>query len=102
MSSSAALETLSVPHEPTNVTRAVAYVRCSEAASSYLIRNIFAPHTVQVPRVAGLPFLKVTGAGLRISRLVLHFMQYASIICLPLSRMGTSYPRDSDRSRRFD
>ena len=43
------------------------------------IRDTFVPQTAQVPRVAGLPFLSVTCAGLRISRLALHFMQYASI-----------------------
>ena len=43
------------------------------------IRNIFVPQDGQVPCVAGLPFLSVTCVGLRISRLVLHFMQYASI-----------------------
>ena len=43
------------------------------------IRDTFVPQTAQVPRVAGLPFLSVTCAGLRISRLALHFRQYASI-----------------------
>ena len=43
------------------------------------ILNTLVPQTGQVPCVAGLPFLSVTGLGLRISRLVLHFMQYASI-----------------------
>ena len=43
------------------------------------IRNTLVPQVGQVPCVAGLPFLSVTALGLRISRLVLHFMQYASI-----------------------
>ena len=43
------------------------------------IRNTFVPQVEQVPCVAGRPFFNVTFAGLRISRFVLHFMQYASI-----------------------
>lgn len=36
-------------------------------------------HTGQVPFVAGLPFFKVTACGSFISRLALHFTQYASM-----------------------
>ena len=43
------------------------------------ILNTLVPQTEQVPWVAGLPFLSVTAVGLRTSRFVLHFMQYASI-----------------------
>ena len=54
---------------------------CQVPRTSYPwpIRDTLVPQTGQVPRVAGLPFLSVTCAGLRISRLALHFMQYASI-----------------------
>ena len=43
------------------------------------IRNTLVPQTGQVPFVAGLPFFSVTCDGLRTSRLLLHFMQYASM-----------------------
>ena len=43
------------------------------------IRNTFVPQVGHVPCVAFLPFLSVTGLGLRISRFVLHLKQYASI-----------------------
>ena len=48
------------------------------------IRYILVLHTGQVPVVAGLPFFMVVGVASRISLLVLHFRQYASIrCCLP-------------------
>jgi hypothetical protein len=43
------------------------------------ILNILVPQTEQVPCVAGLPFFIVTAVGLTISRLALHFTQYASM-----------------------
>ena len=39
------------------------------------IWNIFVPHSVQVPLIAGLPFFIVTSVGSFISRLALHFTQ---------------------------
>lgn len=45
------------------------------------ILNILVPHTGHVPVVAGRPFLMVIGFGFFISRLVLHFIQYACIVC---------------------
>ena len=44
------------------------------------MRYILVLHTGQDPLVAGLPFFMVTCWGFRISRLVLHLRQYASII----------------------
>jgi len=46
-------------------------------ASVRPIRLSFVPHTAQVPRVAGTPFLKKIGCGFAISRFTLHLMQYA-------------------------
>ena len=40
------------------------------------ILNIVAPHSPQLPRVAGRPFFIVTGRVLWISRLSRHFRQY--------------------------
>ncbi len=41
------------------------------------ILNTLVPHTGQVPRVAGLPFFKVTLEGSFMSRFALHLKQYA-------------------------
>jgi hypothetical protein len=43
------------------------------------ILNIFVPHVGQIPVVAGLLFFITTGWAFFISRLALHFTQYASI-----------------------
>ncbi len=51
------------------------------------ILDIFVPHTVQVPCVAGLPFFMVTWTGLSISRLVRHLTQYAWVIYYLLSAL---------------
>jgi hypothetical protein len=39
------------------------------------IRNIFVPHTGQVPSVAGFPFFMVILFSFRISRFALHLTQ---------------------------
>jgi hypothetical protein len=54
--------------------------------------------TGHVPFVAGLPFFIVTCTGLRISRLLLHLTQYASMnaSCVEL---GTSYPSTMRNAR---
>ena len=54
----------------------------------FAIRNTLVPQAGQVPCVAFLPFLNVTGLGLRISRFALHLRQYASISTSGF-RMGT-------------
>ena len=56
------------------------------------IRNTFVPQIGQVPCVAFLPFLNVTGLGLRISRFVLHFTQYASITTSTITGWAHSRP----------
>ena len=43
------------------------------------MRNTFVPHFGQTPRVAGLPFFRVTFWGFFISTLDLHLKQYACI-----------------------
>ena len=53
--------------------------------SAYLaapMRKTFVPHVGQVPWVAGLPFFMVMAWGLRISLLLRHLTQYASITLL--------------------
>ena len=55
------------------------------AYSAFPMRKRVVPQTGQVPLVAGLPFFIVTCCGSFISRLVLHFRQYASIPCAFLS-----------------
>ena len=42
------------------------------------MRKTEVPHTGQIPLIAALPFLSVTFCGFLISRLALHFTQYAS------------------------
>jgi len=41
------------------------------------MRMIVVPHTGHLPFIAGLPFFNFTAAGSFISRLALHFTQYA-------------------------
>jgi hypothetical protein len=43
------------------------------------MRNTFVPHFGHTPRVAGLPFFRVTFWGFFISTLDLHLKQYACI-----------------------
>ena len=56
---------------------------CGQKSGPYPlpIRYILVLHTGQLPVVAGLPFFMVVGVAFRISLLVLHFRQYASIRC---------------------
>ncbi len=47
------------------------------------MRNIFVPHTGQIPWVAGLPFFMVTFFSSFIVLLDLHLTQYASVAMEP-------------------
>lgn len=44
------------------------------------MRNMLVPHVGHVPLTAGLPFFSLVSLGFFISRFVLHFTQYASVI----------------------
>src|SRR5215211_832097 len=58
------------------------------------ILNIFVPHTVHVPCVAGLPFFIVTFFSSFIVLLALHLTQYASVAMEPYTDGGKrSFPR---------
>jgi hypothetical protein len=58
------------------------------------ILNIFVPHTVHVPCVAGLPFFMVTFFSSFIVLLALHLTQYASVAMEPYTDGGKrSFPR---------
>jgi hypothetical protein len=53
---------------------------CTPFHYAFPILNILVPQSKHVPVVAGLPFFIVTGSGLFIGFLALHFTQYASIL----------------------
>jgi hypothetical protein len=58
------------------------------------ILNIFVPHTVHVPWMAGLPFFIVTFFSSFIVLLALHLTQYACVAMEPYTTGGKrSFPR---------
>ncbi len=67
------------------------------------MRMIVVPHTGHLPFIAGFPFLRVMAAASFISRLALHFTQYAwtmSFASRPESRAADKHMGEKGNARK--